>query len=159
MRESCFKSRCFEGWCHGVEAKSTAKAKADLQISRWKGDKITARPVSEAALCWRAREAHMDLTKKLVAQSSDQFTNELHQFVQKELAKWAVKKIDVEYSQDHDGDSIINVTVRHKLSDKPVKPSIFFRDDGRVRDLAWSLGERRFVHVKHLFDRKQKIAA
>jgi hypothetical protein len=101
----------------------------------------------------------MKTTSKSGAKTSDSLTVELRQFMKAELATLAVSKIDVEYSQDHDGDSIINVIVKHKLSDKPLNPSTLFRVDGQVRDFAWTLGERRFVHVRHLFDKKQKIAA
>jgi hypothetical protein len=101
----------------------------------------------------------MKTTSKSGAKGFDDLTVELRQFLKAELANLAVSKIDVEYSQDHEGDSIINVIVRHKLSDKPFNPSALFRVDGQVRDLAWNLGERRFVHVRHLFDKKQKIAA
>jgi hypothetical protein len=101
----------------------------------------------------------MKTTSKSVAKNSDSLSVELRRFLKTELANPAVSKIDVEYSQDHDGDSIINVIVKHKLSDKPLNPSTLFKVDGQVRDLAWNLGERRFVHVRHLFDKKQKIAA
>lgn len=89
----------------------------------------------------------------------ESLSDQLRSLLKNELANLAVSKIDIEDGLDHEGTAIINIVVRHKLSDKPLNPKALFRADGRARDLAWKLGERRFVHVRHVLNKKQKLAA
>lgn len=93
------------------------------------------------------------------SKSSGSLSEELRLFLQTELASLAVSKIEIEDGNDHDGNAVINVVVRHKLINKPLNPIHWFRIDGKARDLAWKLGERRFVHIRHVFNNKQELAA
>ena len=86
-------------------------------------------------------------------------SDQLRSFLKTELVNLAVSKIDIEDGLDHDGTEVINVVVRHKLINKPVDFKALFGADGRARDLAWKLGERRFVHVRHVLNKNQKLAA
>jgi hypothetical protein len=86
-------------------------------------------------------------------------SDQLRSFLKTELVNLSVSKIEIEDGQDHDGNAVINVVVRHKLINKPLNPTDWFRIDGKARDLAWKLGERRFVHIRHMFNHKQELAA
>ncbi|MFN4141642.1 hypothetical protein [Aestuariivirga sp.] len=70
----------------------------------------------------------------------------------------SVKKVDVDTGEDHFGDPVIFVCVHHNRTKKPVRLKSITSLDGKVRDLAWEQGEQRFIHVRHLFDEKQKVA-
>lgn len=59
---------------------------------------------------------------------------------------------------DHDGDPILVVEVKHRLVDQPIELKNVLEADRAARDLAWQKGERRFLHVQHIFDEKQKVA-
>lgn len=101
----------------------------------------------------------MTTNTKPKANSSESLSDQLRLFLKTELASLAVSKIDIEDGLDHDGTEVINIVVRHKLINKPLNFKSLFGTDGRVRDLAWELGERRFVHVRHVLNKNQKLAA
>ncbi len=60
-------------------------------------------------------------------------------------------------SSDQDGDPIIVVEVKHRLVDQPLNLQEIFNADRAARDIAWRSGERRFLHVEHVYDPKQKV--
>ena len=59
---------------------------------------------------------------------------------------------------DHEGDPILVVEVKHRLVDRPITLKELTDADRAARDLAWQEGERRFVHIEHLYDEKQTVA-
>jgi hypothetical protein len=72
-------------------------------------------------------------------------------------AELGIEDVRVEPGEDHDGDPVIYVSVKHRLLDDPIDLSEIFRLDRELRDRAWNEGERRFVHVRHLYDEKQSV--
>jgi hypothetical protein len=66
--------------------------------------------------------------------------------------------IDVYPDVDHAGDPIVTVQVKHRLVDLPIQVEELLDAERAARDLAWQQGERRFVHIDHLYDERQKVA-
>jgi hypothetical protein len=70
-----------------------------------------------------------------------------------------VEDVDVVASQDHSGDSVIFVQVKHHLVPRALDLKRILDGDRAVRDAAWQRGERRFVYVQHQYDEKQEVAS
>ena len=80
-------------------------------------------------------------------------------FLSKELSSFKVREIDVKPGHDHDGDPVVHVYVHHTLVDKPLNLREVLAANSKLRDLVWRKGESRFVHIRHLYDEKQKVAS
>ncbi len=66
--------------------------------------------------------------------------------------------INVYPDVDHAGDPIVMVEVKHRLVDRPIQVEELIEAERAARDLAWQQGERRFVHIDHVWDERQKVA-
>ncbi len=51
------------------------------------------------------------------------------------------------------------VRVTHRLVRRPIVVRELIDAEREARDLAWEQGERRYVHIRHVFDKRQKIAS
>jgi hypothetical protein len=58
---------------------------------------------------------------------------------------------------DHDGDEAIYVDVRHRLSPNPYDSETTLELTYQVNNRLFALDERRFAHIRHQFDERQKI--
>lgn len=74
------------------------------------------------------------------------------------LEGFGVSDVVIYPGADHDGDPVIQIEVKHRLIDRPIEFQPVFDADQAARDFAWEQGERRFVHIRHLWDENQKVA-
>jgi hypothetical protein len=76
------------------------------------------------------------------------------------LADIGYEKAEIVEDVDHDGDSILRITVHYNKLEGPVDPSPTFSLARLVKDKVRPLGEERFPHFRHLFpdDQKLKVA-
>lgn len=70
-----------------------------------------------------------------------------------------VEGVDVIASQDHAGEAVIMVEVKHHYVPRALNLKRIIEGDRSVRDTAWQKGERRFVYVRHQYDEKQEVSA
>lgn len=96
---------------------------------------------------------------KRKAQTIKELEEAIREFLNKELASFNLRKIDAKPGQDHDGDPVVHVYVYHRLLDTPLDLKTVSVADSKLRDLAWRMGENRFIHIRHLYDEKQKVAS
>lgn len=82
----------------------------------------------------------------------------LADLLRQRLEGFRVADIVIYPGADHDGDPVIQVEIKHGLIDRPIEFQPVFEADRAARDLAWERGERRFVHIRHLWDENQKVA-
>jgi len=75
------------------------------------------------------------------------------------FADTGIDGIDIVASEDHSGDSVILVQVKHHLVPSALNLKTIIAGDGAVRDAAWRNGERRFVYVKHSYADNQEVAS
>lgn len=83
----------------------------------------------------------------------------VRQVLTERLADFGAHDIVLEPASDHDGDAVIIVQIKHRLSDRPIDLKRIIEADRRARDAAWANGEHRFLHVEHIYDPKQKVLA
>jgi hypothetical protein len=74
------------------------------------------------------------------------------------LESAGAQDIVVHPDSDHDGDAVVAVEVKHHLVDHPIDLKEVMDADKAVRNLAWEEGERRFIHIRHVFDEKQRVS-
>jgi hypothetical protein len=67
--------------------------------------------------------------------------------------------LEIWAGEDHDGDPVIFIDVRYGLRDEAVNAQTTAALPSFLRDLLWQAGERRFPHIRHQFDEKQKLSA
>jgi hypothetical protein len=83
----------------------------------------------------------------------------LRDFLKGQLANLPIGKIEILEGMDHAGEPILEIIIPHGFTNKPLDSALLFRIDGMARDLAWQMGERRFLHFRHLYNKKQEVAA
>src|SRR5688572_23587147 len=72
------------------------------------------------------------------------------------FANTGVDGIDVIASQDHSGESVILVQIKHHFVPGALDLNRIIEGDSAVRDAAWQKGEQRFVYVRHKYDENQE---
>ena len=78
--------------------------------------------------------------------------------VKQRSGQLGIEHLNIEPGEDHDGDPVIYVDVQHRLVDQPIDLEDVIALHRELRDLAWSEGERRFVHIRHHYDERQTVA-
>jgi hypothetical protein len=78
--------------------------------------------------------------------------------VKPRLRRLGIEHLTVKPGEDHDGDPVIYVDMRHRLLDDPIDLREVLAVGREIRDLAWKHGEHRFVHVRHHYDERQSVA-
>ena len=79
--------------------------------------------------------------------------------VDSRLGSLGIEDVRIEPGEDHDGEPVVYVHLKHRLLDDPIDLANLIGLDRELRDVAWREGERRFVHVRHQYDEKQGVAA
>lgn len=69
-----------------------------------------------------------------------------------------VKKISSEIDIDHEGEPVLNLVVEYDIIDQAVDFKSLIPLEKNLRDRVWFSGDQIFVHVRHVFDEKQKFA-
>ena len=87
------------------------------------------------------------------------FRKAVEGFVRPHSERLGIEDIRIEPGEDHEGDPVVYVLMKHRLLDQPIDLKEVIALDRRLRDFAWEKGVRTFVHVRHQYDEKQKIAA
>lgn len=77
--------------------------------------------------------------------------------VQESMGPFGLKAVNVQSGEDHDGDPVIFVEAEYDLSDTPIDTAVTAKLTSILRDRLWAADERRFPHIRHKFDEKQKI--
>ena len=77
--------------------------------------------------------------------------------VRESMSPYALREIDVRSGEDHDGDPVIFVEVRHDLSETPIDPAVNARLSFDLWQLLLKAGETRFPHVRHKYHEQQKV--
>ena len=83
----------------------------------------------------------------------------LQDAARQKFAGTGVDDIRVTASEDHSGEPVIMVQIKHHLVPRALDLRKIIEGDSAVRDLAWERGERRFVYVRHQYDEKQEVAS
>jgi hypothetical protein len=78
--------------------------------------------------------------------------------VKPRLRQLGIEHLTIEPGEDHDGDPVIYVDMRHRLLEQPIDIKDVIALGREIRDLAWNHGEHRFVHVRHHYDERQDVA-
>lgn len=87
------------------------------------------------------------------------FSEAVMEFMRHYSERLGIEDIRIEPGEDHEGDPVVYVLMRHRLLDRPINVKDVIALDRQLRDFAWDKGIRRFVHVRHQYDEKQNIAA
>jgi len=82
----------------------------------------------------------------------------LSDLLRERLQVAGAESVAVQPDADHEGTPILAVEVKHHLVDRPIELNEVIAADRAARDLAWQMGERRFLHVEHVYDEKQQVA-
>jgi hypothetical protein len=81
----------------------------------------------------------------------------IEQTVQESMKRFGLKGVEVRAGEDHDGDPVIFVEAEYELSPTPIDPAVTARLTSILRDRLWDVGEKRFAHIRHKFDERQKV--
>jgi hypothetical protein len=74
------------------------------------------------------------------------------------LSVFGVMDIDIYPSLNHQDEPAITVRIKIPLIEEPIDVKIIHAAESAARDLAWELGERRFLYTEHDYDENQQIA-
>jgi hypothetical protein len=80
------------------------------------------------------------------------------QTVRESMGPFGLRAVDVHAGEDHDGDPVIFVEVQYDLSDRPIETDVTVALTSILRDRLWDRGEKRFPHIRHRFDERQKVS-
>ena len=95
---------------------------------------------------------------RLIMEPVPQPVNEaIREVVKRQDAQLGIDDVRIEPGEDHDGDPVIYVTLKHRLLAQPINLDHVISLDRELRDTAWKSGESRFVHVRHQYDEKQGV--
>lgn len=75
------------------------------------------------------------------------------------LAAYGLSSVNVYPDVDHDGDPIIMVEACYTPSGDDIDSRETYAAGKEVRSVAREMGERRFPHVRHLFDDNETVSA
>ena len=89
---------------------------------------------------------------------SEALTADIQALFRERLQRFGASDVIIVPDEDHDGDPVLRVEVKHTLVDEPVPLEDVLAVDRAARDLAQQKGEPRFLHVRHVFDEKQRLA-
>lgn len=101
--------------------------------------------------------AHALKRDQTTASVPDAAADKVRAYLNRELARFGAHDIVITPGSDHDGDAVVFVQIKHRLSDAPIDLKSIMDADRQARDLAWENGEHRFVHLEHIYDPKQKV--
>ncbi|HXE89008.1 MAG TPA: hypothetical protein VN524_19645 [Hyphomicrobiaceae bacterium] len=77
--------------------------------------------------------------------------------VRERMGPYALRTIDVRAGEDHDGDPVIYIQVRHDLSETPIDPQVNAKLSFDLWQLLLNAGETRFPHVRPKYHEQQKV--
>jgi hypothetical protein len=81
----------------------------------------------------------------------------IEQTIREVMSAYVVDSIAVRAGEDHDGDPVIFIEVHYGLNDTPIDSVVLAGLLTSLRDKLWAAGERRFPHIRHLFDERQAM--
>jgi hypothetical protein len=82
----------------------------------------------------------------------------IRQTISEAMSAYRLERIDIRADEDHTGSPAIFVEVSYALSDTPYDPTETLPRIMAVLNAVRTLGEDRFVYIRHLFDDRQPIA-
>lgn len=103
--------------------------------------------------------AHAQIRDESAAPVSQPAADLVRRFLTDRLVDFGAYDVVLRPSSDHDGDAVVIVQVKHRLSDRPIDLKTIIETDREARDLAWANGEQRFLHLEHIYDPKQKVVS
>ncbi|MBU2041844.1 MAG: hypothetical protein KKC29_00345 [Alphaproteobacteria bacterium] len=103
--------------------------------------------------------AHAQIRDESTTPVSQPAADLVRRFLTDRLVDFGAYDVVLRPSSDHDGDAVVIVQVKHRLSDRPIDLKTIIETDREARDLAWANGEQRFLHLEHIYDPKQKVVS
>lgn len=73
------------------------------------------------------------------------------------MERYGLRSLNVRAGEDHDGDPVIFVDGEYNFSEMPIDTSVTADLTSILRDRLWAVGEKRFPHIRHKFDERQKV--
>ena len=73
------------------------------------------------------------------------------------MSRYPLRSVDVRAGEDHDGDPVIFVEAEYELVNEPIEFVGTLELITSVNDQLWAAGERRFAHIRHNFDERQRF--
>jgi hypothetical protein len=74
------------------------------------------------------------------------------------VSRFALRDIEIRVGEDHDGDPVLLIDVRHDLSTTLIEPVVLNDLAVEIQMRLLKLGEERFPLVRHHFSDEQKVA-
>lgn len=93
------------------------------------------------------------------APATPEVTGAVEQALRERLAPFGFEYAEIRPERDHDGDPILLVESHYRLSERPVDSRETYAAAHEARQAARERGERRFLHIRHLFHEDQKVAS
>lgn len=78
---------------------------------------------------------------------------------ERDLKPYALRSIEIEAANDHDGDPVIRIVSVHGEDGEPVDMRILNRMRREIRSKLLELGESRFPHMQFGFPENYRIAS
>ena len=91
--------------------------------------------------------------------ASPRVAEAIEQALRERLEPFGFERADIRPERDHDGDPILLVEGHYRLSDRPIDSRETYLAAQEARRAARELGERRFLHIRHLFHEDQEVAS
>jgi hypothetical protein len=92
-----------------------------------------------------------------LADVSDEAVAIINDVLKRRLGRFGFTRAEIRPGEDHDGDPVIFVEARHKLTDVPVDSRETAGALSEIRRKLIAIGEYRFPHVRHHFAKGQPI--
>lgn len=94
----------------------------------------------------------------LVQPVSDEARAAIERVLKERLAGMGLQSVDIRAGRDHDGDPVLYIDAHHAYSKQPIDTRPTFGLIAVLRQELEKIGERRFPHLRHKFDERQKVA-
>ncbi|MBI3710144.1 MAG: hypothetical protein HY246_21070 [Proteobacteria bacterium] len=88
----------------------------------------------------------------------DKAKKAIERVLMERLGKFGYQDARIYPGFDHDGDPVLFIEARYRLSETPIDPGITFGLIGSIREALEAIGETRFPHVRHHFDVRQQVS-
>ena len=81
----------------------------------------------------------------------------IEQTVREGMAHYPLRAVKVRAGEDHCGNPVIFVAPEYDLVDHPIELMGTFELMNTLSDKLLASGERRFPHIRHMFDERQRF--
>jgi hypothetical protein len=92
-----------------------------------------------------------------VTEIRDDVIATINEVLKRRLGRFGFTRAQIRAGEDHDGDPVLFIDARYKLSDDPVDAAETAGARSEIHKRLLALGESRFPHIKHHFVKGQPI--